>query len=168
MSVNLADLYTAVNAAWEASGLNALFLALRAAGIVDGDFPVLHDQEASPDQPYPYCVMDRIPGSTTINRMSGGATGIREVRDIPVKFNVYAGEVVGDSRSAKAIAVYLAEEVMKVFGGHPSSSPSATITLSNGNHLMTRFENDFGIRIDDNEYQWVIAYTFRVDVPIQV
>ena len=168
MSVNLADLYVAINAAWESSGLNALFLALRPAGTINSNFSVLCDQEASPGQPHPYCVIDQITNSNTKDRMTDGVEGLRETRDIPVRFNVYAKEVVGDIRSAKVIAAYLAEELMKVFGGHPTVSPTGTITLSNGNHLQTRYENDFGIRLDDDEYQWHVAYSFKLDVPVAI
>lgn len=168
MSVGLADLYTAIAAAWNASGLDAMFLALRDSSVVDANFPVLHDQEASPNQPHPYCVMDQISTGTTTTRMSSGVNGIRVIRDVPVKFNIYAKEVSGDSRTAKAIAAYLAEELMKVFGGHPTESPSGSVTLSNGNHLITQYQNDYCMRIDDDEYQWTVYYNFKLDVPVAV
>jgi len=55
-----------------------------------------------------------------------------------------------------------------VFGGHPTVAATGAIILTNGKHLITQYQNDFGIRIDDNEYQWVVEYLFRIDVPVAV
>ncbi|MCK9570111.1 hypothetical protein M0R72_14300 [Candidatus Pacearchaeota archaeon] len=165
--IGKADLITAINAVWDASTLNASFQALWAAGVVGSDFPVLHDQEASPDQPYPYVVMEISTGSTT-DRMSGGASSIREIRDVPCKFNIYAQDIAGDVRSSKQIAADLAEEVMKVFGGHPTQSPTGSMELTNSNHLITSYQDDYGILIDTDKYQWIVSYVFKVDVPVAV
>lgn len=159
MSVATADLLKAFNVAWNASNLDTLFKSL------GGEDPVLNDQEATPGQSLPYCVMEQ-PSSTVLSRMSGGVSGLRDIRDIDITLNIHAGVVTGDSRTAKEIAGYLAEEVMKVFGGHPSSSPSGSITLDNGNHLITRYLSDYPIRTGNYECQWVINYSFRVDVPM--
>jgi hypothetical protein len=164
---NKADLITAINAAWDASALNATFRALWSDEYDPDNFVVLHDQEASPDQPYPFTVVEISTGNTS-TRMSGGVNGIREVRDVPVKFNVYAKDVSEDARSAKKIAADLAEEITKVFGGHPTQSPTGSVTLVNGNHLITQYQDDFGVLIDFDKYQWVVSYVFKIDVPVAV
>jgi len=163
VSIATADLHEAINTAWDASSLNTLFQNLWSG--YETEFPVLHDQEASPGQPFPYVIMEQT-STNVVTRMST-SVGKREIRDIECTFNVQARAISGDSRTAKEIASYLAEEIMKVFGGHPTSAPSGTITLNSGNHLITQYLNDYGVRTGDDEYQWTIEYRFRLDVPIR-
>ena len=160
MAVGSADLWKSINAAWDASSLDTLFRA-----VSSGSHVVLHDQQASPGQAHPYCVVSQM-SQNTVNRMSGGVDSLREVRDTQVQFNIYAEEVSGDSRSAKQIAAYLAEEVMKVFGGHPTTAPTGSMILDNGNVLINEYQTDYGVRIDDDEFLWVVTYTIRADVPV--
>jgi hypothetical protein len=166
MSVATADLLNALNTVWDASTLDATFEALRDPTVVDAEYPVLNDQEAAPTQPFPYCVMDEA-DSETLERMSGSSATNNEVRDVTVRFNVHARTRTGDARTAKQIAAFLAEEIMKVFGGHPTVAPTG-LTLINGNHLITQYRNDFGLRTEDNAYQWVVVYLFRLDVPVMI
>ena len=161
MSVNTADLHRAINTAWDASGLDALFAAL------GGSTPVLNDQEATPGQSFPYCVLEQTAGTTT-DRMSGPASSLLEVRDLTVVFRVHAGLVSGDDRTPKEIAAYLAEEITKVFGGHPTVAPTASPTLDNGGRLLTQYQTDFGVKTGDDEHMWTIEYIFRLDVPVMV
>ncbi len=164
--INSADVCKAINSAWDASGLNAVFKSLWDVANED-DFPVLHDQEASPEQPFPYCVMDEFSARTT-SRMSGSLDVKQEIRDVLVRFNIHAQEVDGDARTAKRIAADLVEEVMKVFGGHPTVSPTASMTLDNGAHLITQYQSDFCVREDEDKYLWGINYLLRLDVPVAV
>lgn len=166
MSVATTDIYKALNAAWDASGLDAKFTALW-SGVVPGEYEVLCDQEASPRQPFPYCVVDQITGMT-VARMSADGNGKREVRDLTLRLNVHAQDVSGDSRSSKGIAAYLAEEVMKVFGGHSTVSPTATLALDNGQVLIVQYANDYMVRTDDDKTQATVEYVLRVDVPVAV
>ncbi len=166
MSVATADLHKALNTVWNASSLDATFKALWDASITDAEFPALHDQEAAPGQPFPYCVLDQS-ASSTVNRMSATGAFLREVRDVSWSLHVHARAVSGDSRTAKEIAAYLAEEIMKVFGGHPTVAPTA-LTLDNGNFLIAQYQNDFVIRTGDDEYRWTVEYVFRSDVPVAV
>ncbi len=168
MSIATADLMNALNTAWDASSLDALFKALRDSSVVEAQFPdVLHDQDAAPKQPFPYCVMGQTT-TTTTDRMSGGASALREIRDTGLTLHVHARAVDGDSRTAKEIAAYLAEEIMKVFGGHPTVSPTGTLTLANGSVLIVQYVNDFGLREGEDEYRWTIEYNARADVPVAV
>ena len=167
MSTSTADLQKAIVTVWSGSGLDALFQSYLPAGTDSSRFAVLNDQEAAPKQPYPYCVMDQ-PTSDTTDKMSAGVNGLRMIRDITIRFNVFARRLDGAASSAKEVAALLAEEIQKVFGGHPTQSPTGAIELDNGNHLITDILNDFAIRVDDNEYQWVLEYRFRIDVPVAV
>jgi len=164
MTVATADLHKAINTAWDASGLNALFQAYWTAAEM-ARFVVLNDQEAAAGQPYPYCVVGQS-SSVNISRMSGGVNTLRVVRDVTLRFDIYAGQETG--KTAKEVAAELGEELIKVFGGHPTVAATGAIILTNGKHLITQYQNDFGIRIDDNEYQWVVEYLFRIDVPVAV
>jgi len=158
------QLHEAINEAWDASTLDADFEALWAAGESD-DFEVLNDGEAAPEQPFPYCVFEQTAG-TVEARMSADATTKRQIRDIPWRFAVYAKKVSGDGRTAKKIAADLAEKVMKVFGGHPTTSPDP-LTLDDANHLITQYVSDFGVRLDDEVHSWTIDYLFRLDVLVK-
>ena len=169
MSVASASVHKAVNTVWDASTLNASFLALRDASVVDADFPVLNDQEATPAQPFPYCVYEQSSSSTT-DRMSGAGSTIREIRDVSWNFHIHAREVDGDARTAKEIAADLAEEVMKVFGGHPTvAATDLSPSLDNSGFLISEYQTDFGVRSgEDDEYRWDVQYILKVDVPLAV
>jgi len=164
MSVASADVHKAVTAVWNASTLDALFQALWASGV--GEYTVLNDQEAAPNQPFPYCVYELTLSSTT-DRMSGDGSTIREVRNIAWNFHVHARQVDGDARTAKEIAAYLAEEIMKVFGGHPTVA-ATDLSLDSGGFLISEYQSDFGIRTGDQTHRWDIQYIFKIDVPIAV
>ncbi len=163
MTIASADVYTAINTAWDARDLETTFKDFWSEGT--DDFPALHDGEATPKQPFPYCVMEVDP-TTTTDRMSGGVDSLREVRDIPIRFNIQVTTVENDDRSEKEIAAFLAEEVMKVFGGHSTVAPES-LSLSSGNHLWTQFVSDFGVKTDENMYQWIINYLVKVDLPVK-
>jgi len=160
-----AELHEAINTTWEASSLNADFNDSWAAG-ESSRFNVLNDGEASPEQPFPYCVFEIEAGSVDV-RMSGGDSLNREIRDVPGRFTVYASEIDGDSRTAKEVVADLAEKVMEIFGGHPSTSPE-DLTLDNAKHLITLFVSDFGLRKANTVHSWIINYNFRLDVPVAV
>lgn len=166
MSIGTADLITAINSAWDGSGLNGAFQALWPSGTSTTQFPVLHDEEAGPGQPFPYCVME-LETPRVETRMSNTGNFKRELRSAIVRFNIHAKEVTGDSRSVKQIAACLAEEVVKVFGGHTTSAP-ATLTLASGQILPAQYVTDYGHRTELDNYQWVIEYLFRIDVPVAV
>jgi len=169
MSVSTADLWKAILTAWEASSLPATFKALWSTS-TPTEFFTLHDEEANEAQPWPYCVLDEFTPSvgTRMSGTQGEAVTKREIRDVRIRFNVWARDVEGDSRTSKEIVGYLVEEVMKVFGGHPTTPPSATISLTHGNHLITQYITDFGMTAGDQEHQWVLDYNFRLDVPVAI
>ena len=167
MSIGSADVQKSVVTVWNNSTLNTTFQNLRASGTVDSEFPVLNDQEALAGHVFPYCVFQFFDSFTTDRMSSVNANKIREIRDVPVEFRVFARAVSGDSRTAKEIAAFLVEEIMSVFGGHPEDSPT-TPSLDFGNFLIAQYQNDSGLRLGDDEYQWTVSYLCRADVPVGV
>ena len=164
MAVGIADIHKAVQTRWTADGLDATFRALWPVGTDATQFPVLHDTEATPDNPRPYCVFT-IEASNTRHRMSHDKANIREVRQALLVFEVYAGVVDGDARSAKQIAAYLGEEVMKKFGGHPDPAEvPEPLVLDNGNFLQSQFQGDQIIRDGDDDFHYRLPYVLLVDV----
>jgi len=166
MAVGQADLTEAIVTAWNNSGLNDTFKALWSSSYPT-EFSALLDQEAPGEQPFPYCVLDSLTASVA-SRMSSNDTSIREERNVSIRFNVHAREIESDSRSCKEIAAFLMGEVLKVFGGHPEVSPMGAIVLTYGNHLLTQYVSDFGVSTGEDEYQWIINYTMKIDVPVAV
>lgn len=162
MSVLAVELDEAIATAWDAASLDDQFTTYWAAG-QSAEFAVLNDQEAGPGTPMPYCVYSS-EGTSVATRMTqtpDDTANRREFHNIPIEFHVHARAAGGSS--AKAIATTLAEEIMKVFGGHPTSAPS-TLSLTNGSILNVQFQNDFGVREGTEEYQWVVKYLCQVDV----
>jgi hypothetical protein len=166
MSVGTADFQKAIVTAWDASGLNDTFKALWETGVTADDFPVLHEQEASPDQPFPYCVME-LDRPAVESRMYGGEHANREIRRMMLTFNVHAKRGHG-GLSAKQVAASLADSLMELFGGHPTVKSQASIELDNGAHLQTQYQTDYPVRTPDYGYQWVVLYQMLVDVPVAV
>jgi len=167
MSVATADILKAINAVWDASELDDLFKSLWPSDYAADEWEVLHDGEAEPGQPHPYCVVDET-RTTVVERMSDGVNTKRETRDVAVTFHVHAKSVDGDNRTGKQIAADLAEKIMEVFGGHPTVAPTGDLSLDNGSHLITQYDNDYCLRVGDEEFEWILAYNFRLDVPVAV
>ncbi len=164
MAVGTADLHKSVIALWDSSGLVHEFNQYW--NIADRSiFPTIHDGEATPGQPFPYCVFPES-SSDTVVRMSGHSfTEKHEIRDVGFSFNVYAKALEGNANSAKQIAADLADKIMQKYGGHPTVKEQA-MTLDNGAVLLAQHQRDFGIRVGDDEHQWTINYIFRIDTPV--
>lgn len=171
MSVGSADLWSAIYAAWQAGGLDTLFRARWfTMGKSNIDYLTLNDGDDGPQPPLPYCVAE-LSSSSIKTRMSwvGPRTnGVntfpgREFRDAMLTLNIHTGPY--GSSSAKATAAYLVEEVMKVFGGHPSVSPGS-MSLSNGSVLLCQFQSDSLEREPQNKYRGMLIYRLLTDVPV--
>ena len=164
MSVGGAGVHKAVASLWESSGLNTLFQSYWA--VADRSLCTsLNDKEAAPNTPYPYTIFGaRQPNIRT--RMSGdGNRKKQHINDHPWTFEVFAGPA--GTKSAKEMAAELAEEIMKVFGGHPVTEPQ-DLTLDHGSVLIVQFQNDWGERQDDDVHKWTVEYNIRTDVPVAV
>jgi len=166
-----ADLEKAIVTAWNASSLNTLFKQFWDSSRDSTQFRVLCGERASPKQPWPYCVMDYPEGATFIvARMRGaGNSKMQEIRDVRFRFSIHAKQTTYDGTlwPAKKLANHLANELMKVYGGHPTDSP-ATLTLDNGEVLTVMYDNDYGFVEGNNEYERIIEYVYRLDVPVAI
>jgi len=160
-----ADLHKAIAALWISSGLNALFLA-KWAEADRSIYVTFNDAEAAPGTPFPYVVFEANPPSTQI-RMSGSGSQKFHVDDQTWMISVYA--VPESTKSAKVVAGELGEEIMKVFGGHPTVEPSAdTMELDNGSVLLVQYQYDHFERQADNVYKWSAEYKIKTDKPVMV
>lgn len=159
----VSDLAQGLCTTWADSGLDAKFKAYWLNG--GNEFYSLHDQQAVASQPFPYCVFEQQAGNTVtrMSRIRGQTSGRMEQRQIPLEFTIHARSV--GQETAKEIASYLAEEVIKVFGGHPEEVP-AVIGLTHGTVLRVQYETHFGTREGDQEYAWVVRYQFLIDIPV--
>lgn len=163
MSLTTASLHKAIAANWSTHGLDHAFKQLWA--VADRTrYPSLHDGDATPGQPFPYCVFEQ-QEPTVESRSSGKGSGANRMEiSYPILFHVYAAKNAEDSRSAKELAATLAESLMWVFGGHPSFTPKV-LTLENADHISTKYINDYPVREGDSEFRWIVEYLFRIDVP---
>jgi len=158
-----ADVHIGFDSVWQASGLNTIFQAYWTTE-EKTQYPVLHDAEAAAGQPWPYCVA-HVGEGRVISRMTGEGVNRHEVREYTWGLHIFAREFDSNAKSAKQIALELANEVMKIFGGHPTVAPTA-ITIGTGNFLQAQYQRDFGTRLGDSQHQWTIDYNFTVDVPV--
>lgn len=166
MAVAAADLVKAVNTLWDASRLNEEFNQHWDAEDVAG-YPTLNDGEATPGGPWPYCVYEQGASDTTV-RMSSLSSNLKlEIHDVPWTFRVHAKIVDGDASTAKQVTADLVEEILAVFGGHPTEGPQPLV-LDHGNFLLSQHQTDYCIRTGDDEFMWIITYIFRVDIPVRI
>lgn len=157
------DLHQGIVTLWDDNGLNDLFKAYWSSSVTN-EFPVLHDQEASAAQPFPYCVFVQNEGSTLCRMTNRGNDGRFENRNIPFEFHIHTRSPSG-TKSAKQVAMELADEVMKIFGGHPTEKPKIP-DLQYGNVIQSQYQSDNGMRDGAHEWMWIIRYVFLVDVPV--
>ena len=158
------ELHEALIALWDSGGLDAKFTAFWTATEI-ASFDVINDRDAAPGSAFPYCIFN-IPAATTAARMSGhDSVEKHEIRNTPIEFRIHAKDSGG--LSAKRVASNMAEEVIKVFGGHPTVVPGV-MTLTNGAVLINQYQNDFGMRTEDSNHLWAINYLAQLDVPLMV
>jgi hypothetical protein len=164
MSVSGADIAKAVNSLWNSSDLDDQFTAFWTATEIASD-TVLNDGEATPGNAFPYCVFTVDPGSTITRMSSSTENRKRQTRQVPLIFHVHAQPE--GALTAKEVAANMAEEILKIYGGHPTVVPT-DLVLDNGNFLISQIITDYGVRTEDDVYQWVINYMLVVDVPVAV
>jgi len=124
--------------------------------------PVLWDTEATPGQPYPYCVIESLSYSVK-ERMSDNVYGkYREVRDYILRFHIYTSSI--GNKSAKEIGAELARKVMNVFGG--GEKPPKKIPLEKGKHISTDLELETVSRESEDVSDYILEYRIRVDLPL--
>lgn len=159
------DIHRAVVKLWDDNLLDDHFKANWTADQAS-KFVVLLDTESSPNQPWPYAVFD-IPRSNVVTRQTGGMGDARqkELRNIPLTFNIHARN--SGTKSAKQIAGDLAEQVMAIYGGHPTTK-AKDLELTHGGVLLCQYGTDYGVKTGDEEHQWVVEYSILADVPVKI
>lgn len=160
-----ADFHAALVSLWDSSGLDAEFTDLWA--VADRtNFMELNDGEAAPGTPSPYCVFEILTGTTT-GRDSGHSTSEKhEHRNVPFQFRVHTLPIVG-GRTAKRLAADLIDEIMQIYGGHPTVAPTAmSLGANQGGVANVQYQTDYGIRTGDSEHQWNLDYLAKLDVPL--
>ena len=164
MAVLSAALHKAVVSVWNTYGLEWEFKKNWVASDRT-EFPALHDGAAGPSQPFPYTVFEQSLG-TVVTRMVGhDTTEKHEIHDVEWAFRVYTRQIAGVGKSAKRIAIDLAEHVTMRYGGHPTAKPKS-LSMDQGDVLLVQYVNDFGVRLGDEEHMWQINYLCRLDVPV--
>ena len=161
-----ADLHKAIAALWISSGLDALFQA-KWNEADRSKYATLNDAEAAPGTPFPYTVFEAAQPSTDI-RMSGRARKQKyHVDDQTWTFSVYA--IPEESKSSKVVASELGDEILKVFGGHPTEEPqTGGMELDNGSVLLVQYQYDHFERQADNVWKWSVEYKIKTDKPVMV
>ncbi len=131
----------AVVAAWDAAGIDALFLAQRQAGPNQND-QVLHDTQAKPGTPFPYCVFtqERIGGVQIRMTADGGATN--EVRVTRFAFTVHGASKPACNQLAEAIALAMQQ-------------------VGAGCVFQPLFVDDMGWQEGEEEWAWIVLYDFK-------
>jgi hypothetical protein len=149
---------------WEDEGLDALFKSTWTDDQKQS-FLSMSDGEASPGQPFPYCVVE-FSNPTNAGRSSGSCANdeTREYSEIAFVFNVYAKHT--QATPAKIAAGELASRVLKVFGGSPTESPKS-ISIPHGTVLLCQYVTDGPEKVGDQEYRWTISYLALIDFPVK-
>jgi hypothetical protein len=152
------DLHRAVAELWLSSGLDGKFRQ-HWSDEVSNEFLTLHDEQAGPKQPWPYCVYSIQP-SSLVTRMSGASSSSKfEHRTFACRFTIHAEQTA--SQSAKEMAAMMAEEVVRVFGGHPTTPPQEMPGV-----IQTTLSTDHGMRTESTNYSWILDYEILVESPL--
>ncbi len=150
-------LHEALVERWEDAGLDAEFRALWPVA-TETRYNPLHDTEARPTPPGPYCVYD-LPEPDVEGHDSGkqGNTENQQIRN-PVEFHIYAKST--STRSGKSIARDLAKKVAAAFDPGNLFGP---LPIRDDAHHTTQRGPDFPVRDGDKEWKWVLQYDFVLD-----
>lgn len=157
------DVVRAVSVLWGTSGLDAHFNQYWTSAQI-ADFLVLMDVEAAPTQPWPYCVYESI-ASTTLRKSSASTPqkNRQEQNEDTVRFHVFAKDI--DAKSGKALCSDLADEILKVFGGHPDTVHQK-IPLQNGSVINQKYSQTILTREDEDIWKAVIVYTVLYELSL--
>jgi len=124
----------------------------------DTNYPVLHDGEARPTPPGPYCVFEKdIP--VILGHMSG-ADVIRsdtenQLQEIGFQFTIHAKSTA--TESGKVICIRLAKKVAAAF------DPDRPLDFEDDYFVVAKRGPDFSAREGDTEWAWVLQYEATID-----
>jgi len=159
---------------WETDKLDWEFTKLWATASRTRFIPLIDGDRATEGQPFPYCLFS-VEAGEVLGRMSGTSDDPVNLkwhtREVPVFFTVFAQPTSGDSRDAKTIAADLALKIMASFGGHPDPAAQGSpggIPLDYGQVLQLSYQDDYGVSMDDDVYQWNVNYNALLDFPVAV
>jgi len=162
MSVGVASLHKAIRNAWMSWGLNDSF-KMYYSPEDKTLFPTLHDGEATPKQPFPYCVYQIDDGN--VNSRMTGHTSVEKHRLEDITASFYIHTKAAGTKSAKEFGALLLEELLAKFGGHPTTSPYEFGSIDNGQVVLCQYQRSMGMRTGDEEHRWEVEYLFQVDFP---
>jgi hypothetical protein len=120
------------------------------------EYSPFNDGEARPTPPGPYCVYEKAQ-PVLLGHHSGKLTSTEnQLLSVPVTFQVHAK--TSGSQSGKARARLLAEKVASAF-----DPGNGAFDISPDSHVYTVREPDFHLREGDEEWVWVVPYSFVID-----
>ena len=142
---------------WDDADLDEVFRAFWPV-TTETRYGTLHDDEARPTPPGPYCVYELAEGS--IDERSSGKFGDTEnhLIRIPLEFRIHAKSTA--SRSGKSIVQELAKKVAESYDAGNTFGPLA---IDPDSHFTTMRESDFSVRLGDTEWSWVLQYDVILD-----
>jgi hypothetical protein len=127
---------------------------------------VLHDQEANPNPPGPYCVFEKdLVGEP--ERMTGSGTDAltteKQTETYLVSLTIHAKDDDGStSLSAKDICIALAKLVATAF------NDMSALDISPDAHVLTLPQPGFGTKEGDREYAWTLQYLITIEAEYDI
>jgi hypothetical protein len=166
MTVGALELHAAVVALWNNSELDWACKQYWETSKV-ARWPSLGESMLGPECPFPYATFT-IGDFEVISRTTGLAVGIkRAIRSAPLTFTIYAKQLPANARTAKTIAASILDQLLQVFGGHPTVRPQR-LECVHSHFLNCQYETDYGMTVEDDVYQHVVSYRLMVDSPIGI
>lgn len=158
----------AVALQWERNNLDKKFRD-EWSDPADTNYEPLHDGEARPTHPRPYCVYEKSE-PVLLGHMTGSnadpevITTENQLQEVTIQFTIHAKNRLiilpsGEQQlqSGKRIAKRLAEKVDEAFG------PENALPFKVDKHVVTVRGPDWHIREGDEEWAWVLSYILTID-----
>jgi len=145
-------LHEAVVCRWEDANLDITFRSYWPV-TTETRYNPLHDTEARPTPPGPYCEYEINEGTIDGHNSGKAADEEGQYVRIPVEFRIHAKST--STRSGKAIARDLAKKVAEAFDPGNLFGP---LPIKDDAHHTTHRGTDFPIREGDTEWSWTLQY----------
>ena len=118
----------------------------------------LHDTEARPTPPGPYCVYEATEGNIDFHDSGTQPLAEGQQQTVPVDFRIHAKNTA--TQSAKIICRDLAKKVAAAYDPGNLFGP---LPIRDDAHFTTFRGADFSVREGDTEWMWVLQYEFVLD-----
>lgn len=164
MPLRTFDVAQAVPALWASSGLDEYFTEYW-TNDQKADFLVLGDEEASPDQPWPYCVFESVASVT--QRRSSASTAQKnrqEQNEDTLRFHVFAKDT--NEKSGKLICSELVDQILKVFGGDPETI-HRDIPLQNGTVINQEYNQTILQKEGEENWKATVIYSVTYELSLK-